>query len=103
MVWVIISMMCVLGTKLVTSLRIKDLKERLGNMKPRIIELRGKLEEAEGEYETIKTKEEALEARLNHLRDAVRILESLLKEPQDANSHSTNERLQLMQTVEGNA
>ena len=88
MIWAIISMMCVLGTKLVTSLRIKDLKERLANMKPRIVELRGKLEEAEGEYETIKTKEEALEARLNHLRDAVRILESLLKESPDANNTS---------------
>ena len=103
MIWAIISMMCVLGTKLVTSLRIKDLKDRLGNMKPRIIELRGKLEDAEGEFETIKTKEEALEARLNHLRDAVRILESLLKEPANMGSSSANERVALMQSVEGNA
>ncbi len=103
MIWAIISMMCVLGTKLVTSLRIKDLKERLGNIKPRIIELRGKLEDAEGEFETIKSKEEALEARLNHLRDAVRILEGLLKEPLNARDNSTNERLQVIQSVEGNA
>jgi chromosome segregation ATPase len=103
MIWAIISMMCVLGTKLVTSLRIKDLKERLASMKPRIIELRGKLEDAEGEYETIKSKEEALEARLNHLRDAVRILESLLKEPATSKDNSTSERLQVLQSVEGNA
>lgn len=103
MIWAIVSMMCVLGTKLVTSLRIKDLKERLGNMKPRIIELRGKLEDAEGEFETIKSKEEALEARLNHLRDAVRILESLLKEPHNSGKDSTSERLAVMQSVEGNA
>lgn len=103
MIWAIISMMCVLGTKLVTSLRIKDLKDRLGNMKPRILELRGKLEDAEGEFETIRSKEEALEARLNHLRDAVRILESLLKEPPNSGNNSINERLQVMQSVEGNA
>lgn len=103
MIWAIISMMCVLGTKLVTSLRIKDLKERLGSMKPRIIELRGKLEDAEGEYETIKIKEEALEARLNHLRDAVRLLEGLLKEPVNTKDNSTSERLAVMQSVEGNA
>lgn len=103
MIWTILSLVCVVATKLVTSLRIKDLKERLANMKPHIVELRGKLEEAEGEYETIKTKEEALEARLTHLRDAVRILEDSLKKP-DANADSsTSERVQVLQTVEGNA
>ncbi|MBM3276554.1 MAG: hypothetical protein FJY95_00515 [Candidatus Handelsmanbacteria bacterium] len=103
MIWAIISMLCVLGTKVVTAMRLKGMKRRHEDMKPLILELRAKVEAADTSYETIKSKEQALEVLNNHLRDAMRQLEGLVKEPANSRDDITKERVQVMQSEEGKA
>jgi predicted nucleic acid-binding Zn-ribbon protein len=97
MIWTILSFLCVLGTKLATSLRLKDLRAQLEKTQPRIDELRTQLATTEDEAESLRLKEQGLQQRLTHLKDVVRGLESNLKGPDDA---MAQERLQVLHTAE---
>ena len=49
MVWTLLAFLCVLGTKFLTSVRLRGLKAKLEAVQPHIDELRHKLAEAEEE------------------------------------------------------
>ena len=87
MIWTIVAFLAVLSTKFVTQMRLRGLKAKLDAIQPHIDDVRVKLREAEDEYETLKLKAEDGEARLTHLRDAVNVLENILKQP--ANNMNT--------------
>ena len=102
MVWTILAVLAVLSTKFVTSLRLKDLKAKFGEIQPKIDELRVKLMEAEDEYENLRIKEEASQSRLTHLKGVVQYLENTVKAPSDGalGGASFDERQQVLQAAE---
>ena len=103
MIWTIIAFLCVLGTKFLTAMRLKGLKAKLEAIQPHIEEVRVSLREAEEAHDTLQLKVEDNEARLNHLRGAVRHLEESLKMPASSDSGAAERALlspELMEEVE---
>jgi chromosome segregation ATPase len=79
MIWTILAVAAVVATKLVTTLRLKDLKAKLESIQPDIDELRHKVAESEEEFESLRLKEEASESRVTHLKGMVQHLENQVK------------------------
>ena len=74
MIWTIFAVIAVVGTKLITALRLKDLKAKVEVIQPKIEELRAKLAEAEDDLQNLKLKEEATQTKLTHLKGVVQYL-----------------------------
>ena len=100
MIWTILSVLAVLGTKFITSLRLKDLKAKMEEIQPKIDELRGQLVEAEDELENLKIKEEATQTRLTHLKGVVQYLENTVKTPAEGVAPALDERQQVLESAE---
>jgi chromosome segregation ATPase len=98
MIWTSAAIMAVLSTKLVTSLRLKDLKAKFEAIQPHIDELRGKLHVSEDEFEDLKRKEEVTTTRLTHLKGVVQHLENQVKSPK--HGAVADERSQVLQATE---
>ena len=99
MIWTIAAVLAVLATKLVTALRLKDLKAKLEDIQPGIDALRTQLATSEDEFEGLRMKEEASQSRLTHLKGVVVYLENQVKSaPADANR--PDERGQILQAAE---
>ncbi|MEE2831718.1 MAG: hypothetical protein VYD18_05105 [Candidatus Latescibacterota bacterium] len=79
MIWTILAVAAVVATKLVTTLRLKDLRAKLESIQPDIDELRHKVAESEEEFEILRMKEEASESRVTHLKGVVQHLENQVK------------------------
>ena len=79
MIWTILAVAAVVATKLVTTLRLKDLRAKLESIQPDIDELRHKVAESEEEFESLRLKEEASESRVTHLKGVVQHLENQVK------------------------
>lgn len=79
MIWTILAVAAVVATKLVTALRLKDLKAKLESIQPDIDELRYKVAESEDEFESLRLKEGASESRVTHLKGVVQHLENQVK------------------------
>jgi predicted nuclease with TOPRIM domain len=98
MIWTLVALFCVLGTKFLTAVRLRGLRAKFEAAQPRIDELRsevGRAEEALGEMRLQVTQKTEL---LNALEDVVRLLEESLKQP--PRDVDAIERVKLMQTVE---
>ena len=84
MIWTILAVAAVVATKLVTALRLKDLRKKLESIKPDIDDLRYKVAESEDEFESLRLKEGASESRVTHLKGVVQHLENLVKSAPDS-------------------
>ena len=97
MVWTILALLCVLATKLLTSVRLRGLKAKLEAIQPEIDGLRLRVSQSEEEMEALKLKVEEREKLLSNLADVVRILEDSLKQP--VTDVDAAERVKLMQAA----
>ena len=95
MVWTILSFLCVLATKFLTSVRLRGLKTKLEAMQPEIDDLRLKVAVSEEQMEELKVKVEERESLLTNLRDVISMYEEALRQP--SADHLAQERVQLMQ------
>ena len=95
MVWTILSFLCVLATKFLTSVRLRGLKTKLEAIQPEIDDLRFKVVESEEQMEALKLKVEERESLLTNLRDVISMYEEALRQP--SADHLAQERVQLMQ------
>ena len=95
MVWTILTFLCVLATKFLTSVRLRGLKTKLEAMQPEIDDLRLKVAVSEEQMEELKVKVEERESLLTNLRDVISMYEEALLKP--STDHSAQERVQLMQ------
>ena len=95
MVWTILSFLCVLATKFLTSVRLRGLKTKLEAIQPEIDDLRLKVVESEEQMEALKLKVEERESLLTNLRDVISMYEEALRQP--STDHSAQEQVQLMQ------
>ena len=95
MVWTILSFLCVLATKFLTSVRLRGLKTKLEAIQPEIDDLRLKVVESEEQMEALKLKVEERESLLTNLRDVISMYEEALRQP--SADDSAQERVQLMQ------
>ena len=98
MIWTLLTFLCVVATKFLTSVRLRGLKAKLDAIQPHIDELRLELVKAEDEAEALRKKVDDRKDLIKYLKDAVNTLEMNIKQP--ATSLETAERVQLMQTVE---
>jgi hypothetical protein len=98
MIWTLLAFLCVLGTKFLTSFRLRGMRARLEAVQPRIDELKLKLTEAEEQLQALRLQVDERTELNNHLHDVVRQLEESLKQPVD--DTDSIERVQLMETVE---
>ena len=99
MIWTILAVAAVVATKLVTALRLKDLKKKLESIKPDIDELRYMVAESEDEFESLRLKEEASESLVTHLKGVVQHLENQMKSP-PASAGDMDEREAITQEAE---
>jgi|TARA_B110000495_G_C22847618_1_gene494218 hypothetical protein len=97
MIWTILAFLCVLATKLLTSVRLRGLKAKVEAIQPEIDGLRLKVSQSEEEMEALKLKVEENERRLTNIADVVRTLEDSLKQP--VTDIEIDERVQLMQAA----
>ena len=95
MVWTILTFLCVLATKFLTSVRLRGLKTKLEAIQPEIDDLRLKVAVSEEQMEELKLKVEERESLLTNLRDVISMYEEALRQP--STDHSVQERVQLMQ------
>ena len=95
MVWTILTLLCVLATKFLTSVRLRGLKTKLEAMQPEIDDLRLKVADSEEQMEELKLKVEERESLLTNLHDVISMYEEALRQP--STDHSAQERVQLMQ------
>ena len=99
MVWTMLTFLCVLATKFLTSVRLRGLKTKLEAIQPEIDDLRLKVAESEEQMEMLKLKVEERESLLTNLRDVISMYEEALRQP--STDHSAQEQVQLMQTEVG--
>ena len=95
MVWTILTFLCVLATKFLTSVRLRGLKTKLEAIQPEIDDLRLKVADSEEQMEGFKLKVEERESLLTNLRDVISMYEEALRQP--STDHSAQEQVQLMQ------
>ena len=95
MVWTILSLLCVLATKFLTSVRLRGLKAKLEAIQPEIDDLRLTVAESEEQMEMLKLKVEERESLLTNLRDVISMYEEALRQP--SADHLAQEQVQLMQ------
>ena len=96
MVWIsILAFLCVLLTKVITSVSLRSLKAKLEAIQPEIDDLRLKLADSEEQMEALKLKVEEKENLLTNLGDVVRIYEETLRQP--VGDFAAEERVQLME------
>lgn len=98
MIWTVLTLLCVVGTKFLTSVRLRGLKTKLDAIQPHIDELRAELIKVEDEAEALKRKVDEKKELVTYLDDAVRNLEMSIKQP--ATAQEITDRVQLMQSVE---
>ena len=95
MVWTILSLLCVLATKFLTSVRLRGLKTKLEAIQPEIDDMRLKVVESEEQMEALKLEVEERESLLTNLRDVISMYEEALRQP--SADHLAQEQVQLMQ------
>ena len=95
MIWTILALLCVMATKFITAVRLRDLKAKLNAIQPEIDNLRLQVADSEEEMEALKLKVEERESLLSNLGDVVRIYEEALRQP--ATDLMAEERVQLME------
>ena len=99
MIWTLLAIAAVIATKLVTSLRLKDMKAKLETIQPDIDELRTKVAESEDEFEGLRMKEDATQTRVTHLKGVVVHLETQVKAPANA-ANAPDERGAILEAAE---
>ena len=95
MVWTILTFLCVLATKFLTSVRLRGLKAKLEAIQPEIDDLRLKVADSEEQMEVLKLKIEERESLLTNLRDVISMYEEALRQP--SADHLAQELVQSMQ------
>jgi len=81
MIWTILAILAVMGTKAVTAFRLKDLRSTLEGIQPRITELRREVKEAEDELNDLKSREATSRTKVGNLKGVVQYLENTVKGP----------------------
>jgi len=98
MIWTIVAILAVMGTRAVTAFRLKDLKATLEGIQPKITDLRREVKEAEDELNELKAREATSKTKVGNLRGVVQYLENTVKgPPSDA---VADEREQVLQAAE---
>lgn len=98
LLWTVLAALCVIGTRIVTSYRLRDLKIKLKSTMPKVDKLRQETAAVQDENEAHKATLENMQTRLSHLKDVINGLESAIRKPSAGTE--ADERMQVLNEVE---
>ena len=100
MLWTILATLCVIGTRFITSLRLKDMNAKLQSIVPEVEALRRQVAQIQAENGQAKDAVEKYRARLGHLKDVIQGLEAAIRSPKRNNA--IDERIHVLDHTKDN-